>query len=123
VDKRTLSSQEAIEMIDEAGGIASLAHPKHLKLDSDPERLEGEVERLSKEGLKAIEVYSSCQSQEESARYAKIAERFGLLITGGSDFHGGNKPDVRLGCMGDGAGIPYETIDQMKQMILDRKLK
>jgi len=123
VDKRTLTSQEAFEMIADAGGISSLAHPKQLKLDQDPKRFESEIERFRAEGLKGIEVYSSCQSQKEAKRYREAAQRFGLVVTGGSDFHGGNKPDVTLGCMGDGASIPYETIDQMKQMILERKLK
>jgi predicted metal-dependent phosphoesterase TrpH len=121
VDKRKLTSKEAVEMIEEAGGIASLAHPKQLKLDSSPDQFERTVESLRKEGLKGIEVYSSCQSQEEAAKYLKTANRLGLLVTGGSDFHGANKPNVKLGWMGNGASIPYETIDQMKEMLLARK--
>ena len=92
VDKRKLTSREAIEMIEEAGGIASLAHPKQLKLDSKPDQFEETIEQLQSEGLKGLEVYSSCQSQTEAARYRKTAERLGLIITGGSDFHGGNRP-------------------------------
>ncbi|MBI1977779.1 MAG: PHP domain-containing protein [Candidatus Omnitrophica bacterium] len=123
VDKRKLSSREAIEMIEEAGGIASLAHPKQLALDSNPKLFEGTIERLREEGLKGLEVYSSCQSRGEAARYRKTAERLGLFVTGGSDFHGDNRPQTPLGWMGDGAAIPYETVDQMKKLLLDRKLK
>ena len=122
VDKRKLTSREAIEMIEEAGGIASLAHPKHLKLDSKPEEFEATIKQLRSEGLKGLEVYSSCQSREEAARYRKTAEGLGLVITGGSDFHGTNRPQVSLGWLGDGVKLTYETIDQMKKMILDRKL-
>jgi len=121
VDKRKLTSRGAIEMIEEAGGVASLAHPKLLKLDSMPERFEETLEQLRSEGLKGLEVYSSCQSKTEAARYKKTAERLGLLITGGSDFHGANRPQASLGWMGDEAFIPYGTIDQMKKLLLERK--
>ena len=123
VDKRKLTSREAIAMIEEAGGIASLAHPKQLKLDSKPDRFEEVIEQLKQEGLGGLEVYSSCQSKDEAQRYLKTAERLNLLVTGGSDFHGANRPEAPLGWMGDGAMIPYETIDQMKQILLDRKIK
>lgn len=123
VDKRKLTSLEAIKMIEDAGGMASLAHPKQLKLDSRPDQFEKTIEELRSEGLKGLEVYSSCQSQAEAARYRKTAQRLGLIVTGGSDFHGANRPEVPLGWMGDGAMIPYETIDQMKKLILDRKTR
>ncbi|OGW85068.1 MAG: hypothetical protein A3C35_04425 [Omnitrophica bacterium RIFCSPHIGHO2_02_FULL_46_11] len=123
VDKRKLTSRDAIKMIEESGGVAALAHPKQLKLDHEPDQFERVIEQLKSEGMKGLEVYSSCQSKDEAARYRKTAERLGLLITGGSDFHGSNKPEVKLGWMGDGAMIPYETIDRMKKMILDRKKK
>lgn len=123
VDKRKLTSREAIEMIEDAGGIASLAHPKQLKLDATPKRFEETLEQLRSEGLKGLEVYSSCQSKQEAARYKKTAEQLGLLVTGGSDFHGANRPQASLGWMGDGAMIPYETIDQMKKLLLERKTK
>ena len=123
VDKRTLASRAAIQMIEESGGIAVLAHPKQLQLDSDPKRFEDEIRRLVSEGLKGIEVYSSCQSKKEAARYRKTAVELNLLMTGGSDFHGAVRPAVQLGWMGDGVTIPYETVDQMKHIILERKLR
>ena len=123
MDKRKLTSRDAIEMIEEAGGVAALAHPKQLKLDSAPDMLERTIEQLQAEGMKGLEVYSSCQSNAEAARYRKVAERLGLLITGGSDFHGANKSSVTLGWMGNGAMIPYETVDRMKKMLLDQKTK
>ena len=121
VDKRKLSSKEAFDMIKQSGGIASLAHPKLMKLDSKPREFEAVIERLRSEGMSGLEVYSSCQNAKEAAFYKKVADRMGLVTTGGSDFHGANKPDVKFGWMGDGVSIPYETVDQMKQMILERK--
>ena len=122
VDKRNLTSQEALDLINRSGGVASIAHPKQMKLDETPSQLEAEVKRLKTEGMLGIEVYSSCQSREEASVYRALAERLGLFVTGGSDFHGSNKPSIRLGQMGQGAAIPYETVDQMRKIILDRKL-
>lgn len=123
VNKRVLSSKEAIEMIEDAGGLAVLAHPKQLKLDGESKRLESEIERLRGEGLKGIEAYSSCQSRREAAGYLALADRFGLFVTGGSDFHGANKPDVSIGWLGNGVSLPYETVDRMKHLLLSQKLR
>lgn len=121
VDKRKFTSRDSIRMIEEAGGIASLAHPKTLNLDS--KEFEQKLDELKSEGLKGLEVYSSCQNREESARFKKTADRLGLFATGGSDFHGANRPQVQLGWMGDGASISYDMIDRMKKLLLDRKMK
>ena len=121
VDKRKFTSRDSIQMITEAGGVASLAHPITLKLGG--KAFEQKLDQLKSEGLKGLEVYSSCQNTEEAAQYKKTADRLGLFVTGGSDFHGANKPDISLGWMGDGALIPYETIDEMKKLLLDRKTK
>ena len=121
VDKRKFTSRDSIQMIEEAGGIASLAHPKTLKLEN--KEFEEKLDELKSEGLKGLEVYSSCQSRDEAARFKKTADRLGLFVTGGSDFHGANRPQVQLGWMGDGASIPYDMIDGMKKLLLDRKMK
>lgn len=113
IDKRKVTSKEAIQMIREAGGVASLAHPKQLKVPQG-EVFEVEIKKLADEGLSGVEVYSSCQSPAEAAYYKKIANRFGLTVTGGSDFHGGNKPDVELGLMGEGAVLYYDTIEELR---------
>lgn len=123
VDKRKFSSRDSIQMIESAGGIASLAHPTTLGLDAKPKEFEQTLDQLKAEGLKGLEVYSSCQSKEDAARYKKTADRLGLFVTGGSDFHGSNRPDVPLGWMGNGTSVSYETIDRMKELLLSRKLK
>ncbi len=112
VDKRRFSSTDAIHCLREAGGVAVIAHPKQMKLDE--EALTREVERLVEEGLGGIEAYNSCQNREEAQLYKRLAKRFNLFVTGGSDFHGANKPDVDLGFMGDGVELGYEIVDEMK---------
>ncbi len=115
IDKRRLSSRESIQRIRKAGGIAVIAHPKQMKLDE--KSLEKEFERLASEGLGGIEAYNSCQSAAEAGLYKRIAKRFNLFVTGGSDFHGTNKPDVQLGSLGNGAALGYEVIQQMKSSL------
>jgi len=115
IDKRRLSSRESIQKVRKAGGIAVIAHPKQMKLDE--KSLEKEFERLAAEGLGGIEAYNSCQSAQEAGLYKLIAKRFNLFVTGGSDFHGANKPDVQLGSLGNGAVLGYEVIQQMKSSL------
>lgn len=113
VDKRRVSSRDAIKMIRDAGGVASLAHPKQLKVDAG-KNFEKEIEKLVDEGLTGLEVYSSCQSPGEVAYYKEVAKRFNLVMTGGSDFHGGNKPRIELGWLGDGVNLYYDTIETLR---------
>jgi predicted metal-dependent phosphoesterase TrpH len=84
---------EAVAVVRQAGGIASLAHPT---------RVHGDVAEMMPElcaaGLNAIEAYHSDHSPEETEYFVELARRYGLLVTGGSDFHGETvKPGVRLG--------------------------
>lgn len=91
-----LQYQECLELIIKSGGIPVLAHPKSLELR------EKEFLVLLKEmingGLKGIEVYHSSHTKEEMKYYLEIANKYDLLISGGSDFHGKTvKPDIELG--------------------------
>lgn len=118
LDKRRLSSKESVRQITEAGGIAVIAHPKQMKLSE--EELTKEFGRLVDEGLGGIEAYNSCQDRQEAEIYKKIAQRFNLIVTGGSDFHGANKPGVELGWMGDGVEQGYDVIEKMRERISKR---
>lgn len=91
-----LQYQECLELIKSSGGIPVLAHPKSLEL-SEKEFLILLKEMISC-GLKGIEVYHSSHSKKEMDYYLEIANKYGLLISGGSDFHGKSvKPDIELG--------------------------
>lgn len=92
---KRLSARECIEAIHRAGGRASFAHPYQVKLDG--EALEGLVRDLKSWGLDAIECYYTKHTPEMQAQYLALAEKYGLHVTGGSDFHGEFvKPDVPL---------------------------
>ena len=114
-DKRRVTSQEAIEVIHEAGGVASVAHPIQMRVQG--EALEKELQRLVDEGLDAIEVYHNSQKPEHNETYAKLAKRFGLVATAGSDFHGANKPGVELGFYGQGIDMGYDMVEALQSRI------
>ncbi len=96
VDRDEPGLEEAIQRVADDGGVSSLAHPIRLgKRNHDEE--EELIGRIAGFGLRAIEVYHSDQTAADSARYLEIANRYGLMATGGSDFHGENKPSIRLG--------------------------
>jgi len=92
VYRREPSFAEGVERIRNAGGIASLAHPV---------RVRGDVPALMPElcavGLNAIEAYHSDHQSADTELYLDLAKRYGLLVTGGSDYHGSLKPGIRLG--------------------------
>ncbi len=96
VDKERLEPHEVIEGIVAGGGVAVLAHPVQLRI-RDHGELEDYVRRLAEAGLGGIEVYHSSHSPELTRRYLDLARKLGLLVTGGSDFHGMAKPGVSLG--------------------------
>ncbi|MEM6393691.1 MAG: PHP domain-containing protein [Planctomycetota bacterium] len=92
--KDQLSSADAIGAINAAGGLAVLAHPVQLRLSED--ELEHAVSLLVDQGLRGIETRHSDHRPEDTRRFEALAERFNLLPTGGSDYHGTRK-SVELG--------------------------
>ena len=88
-----LQVEECIKLIKEAGGLAVLAHPITLK--KSKEELDDLVGQLVNYGLDGIEVYHSDHSPENNEEYLNLANKYNLLISGGSDYHGPNaKPDI-----------------------------
>ena len=96
VQRREVPMDEALERILGSGGVPSLAHPVRVA-NNNWEKLAAYVEDLAGMGLKAIEVHHSDHSPENVSYYSALAERFRLGVTGGSDFHGANKPHISLG--------------------------
>ncbi len=113
VDKFRFTSKEAIHFINEAGGVAVLAHPKTLNMNGHAE-LEALIHRLIQEGLKGIEAYYPEHSPPEVAQYKGLAERYGLLITGGTDYHGIEKNGLDIGVGRGEMKIPYSTVEALK---------
>ena len=98
-----LSALEAIMLIRDAGGVAVLAHP--YILDNDELIL-----KFVGYGLQGLEVYYPEHSQSQINFYLDLAKNLGLLVTGGSDFHGSVKPDIKLGMI----KIPLELVEKLR---------
>ena len=112
VEKKRLSPAESIATIHSAGGVAVLAHPYQLKLDTDA--MDILVRELAELGLDGIEAIYSRHSPEDRERFSKLARKYGLLLTGGSDYHGTYKPDITLvKGLGDLA-VPYSLLEGLK---------
>lgn len=95
VELKRLSVRECIDIIKDSGGKASLAHPYQIGIDN--EALDTLVRELKGYGLDAIECYYPRFTVEQAAFYRRLAEKYGLYVTGGSDFHGEKvKPDIEL---------------------------
>lgn len=93
--KAGYSKEECIEIILKAGGIPVLAHPYSLKLTE--KELIKELKYLKKIGLMGIETRQNHNTPEYTNMLEKIANKLGLLKTGGTDYHGEVKPKVKLG--------------------------
>ena len=100
---------EIIRFIKSIGAVAVLAHP-FLNLDADQLR----EFLFQAEGLDGMEVYYAKFTDEETVLAGKIAEEFGLVKSGGSDFHGSNKPGIRLGVGKGNLRVPMDCFFELK---------
>jgi predicted metal-dependent phosphoesterase TrpH len=104
-----------IQQIEAAGGLAVLAHPVRLGV-RDPGQEEDLIADLRDAGLRGIEVYHSDHRPADVERYAAIAKKLGLAVSGGSDFHGDAKPNIRLGTGANGnLNIPRKVLDDLRK--------
>ncbi|KXS49029.1 PHP domain-containing protein [Halanaerobium congolense] len=109
VEKKNVLPAEAIEVILKAGGIPVIAHPHIINHGKALDKKE--ISRLKDVGLKGVEVYQTKHKQKVTKKYKKIAEELGLLITGGSDYHGENSPGIMPG----DTGMSQEEYDQLEK--------
>ncbi len=113
VPKFRFPPEEAIAMIREARGVPVLSHPFTLGLAS-PFALGKLVQDLMIMGLAGIEVFYADHTPEQEALYLRLARRYRLLVTGGSDFHGLNKPEITLGRIPSQRRLTYKLVEGLK---------
>jgi hypothetical protein len=106
VDKFRISCAAAITSILDAGGIPVLAHPCLLNSQSK-EQLNDLVVNLMAIGIRGIEVYYPANTPEQTQLYESLAKRYGLFMTGGTDFHGDLTPGIKLGTGRGDLLVPY----------------
>lgn len=112
VDRMKITPMRAVELIHEAGGTAILAHPCLYKMKR--KEIETMVQKMIAAGLDGIEAVYSCNQGSDEKDYKEMAARYGLLVSGGSDFHGSNKPYIKLGTGKGNLTVPYELLKQIK---------
>ncbi len=105
--KKKITVEEAVEIINSAGGKAVLAHPVMIKEIDKPE-LNGLIPSLKDSGIEGLECYYSNNKPKDTAAYIEIAKKNGLFCTGGSDYHGKIKR-INLGT-GFPDGLGYEKL-------------
>lgn len=113
VEKEDPSPAECIRRIREAGGVASLAHPRRLG-NGDPAQEDSILRALTDAGLEAVEVWHPDHCERTVSRYTQLAVKYGLAMTGGSDYHGARTPDLRLGDAG-GARVRKSVLDELRR--------
>jgi predicted metal-dependent phosphoesterase TrpH len=118
-DKERLTAQQAIGMVLECGGLPVLAHPVQLRTQNDAQ-LERVLKDLIDIGLAGIEVIHSDHDAALVEKYTRLADRYDLLKTGGSDFHGKTVKDIDLGTA-NGRRIPREFYESLMEEIKRKK--
>jgi len=103
---------DMIKYIKGIGAVPVLAHP-FLNLTED--RLKSFLSKATQAGLKGMECYYSLYDQETTEKALKISNDFGVLPSGGSDFHGTNKPDIMLGVGRGNLCTPFEWALELKK--------
>lgn len=102
---------ETIRFIKSLGAVAVLAHPY---LSMQPEQVQAFLPAAVEAGLDGMEVYYSTYDGETTALAQKVAKAYGLRESGGSDFHGQNKPDIDLGSGKGNLAIPMQLLEAFR---------
>lgn len=111
--KEKLTPQEGIAEIIKAGGVPVLAHPIYLGMECS--RLGRVLEKLKAAGLVGIEALYTENTQEQTQELLRLAEIYGLKVTGGSDFHGSFKPGIEAGVGRGGLRVPYSLLTALRE--------
>jgi predicted metal-dependent phosphoesterase TrpH len=112
VPKTKMSALESVELIHQAGGLAVMAHPGLNRSDAI-------IPALVEAGLDGIECFHTKHSTVMSERYLEFAEKYHLLVTGGSDCHGFSKKAPLIGTV----KLPYEHVEKLRAKVAERKAK
>ncbi len=104
VERFRLKPEDAVALILRTGGVPVLAHPRDVT---------DWIEPLAKAGLLGVEVYYAAYDEPTRANLLRLTKQFGLIATGGSDFHGLNKM-AHLSALGE-VNVPPEVVGKLKE--------
>ncbi|MCB0288324.1 MAG: phosphoesterase, partial [Calditrichaeota bacterium] len=121
MDKTKLGESDAIKMIHDAGGLAIMAHSHLMHYDTFAEARDKLLE-LKELGLDGFEVFYSGMPKEYTDGLLALAESHGFAISGGSDYHGDNKPGIFMGTGKDNdLNIPDTILEHLKTVQLKKE--
>lgn len=118
VPREKVTPMQAVQLILDAGGIPVLAHPTLYHMSD--KRLELLLYRLKEAGLAAMECIYSTYTPSEERQMKKFADKYGLLPSGGSDFHGTTKPKLDLAAGYGNLAVPEEILTNLKKWLQDK---
>ncbi len=118
VPKRYFPLPEAIALIHRAGGVTSLAHP--LLISRDRSELRRLLDAFAEYGLDGIEAFSNQADNDDTDWLQSEARRRGLLITGGSDYHGGPDSEIVIGGGRGNLRVPYACLEALSTALAQR---
>lgn len=113
VPREKITPEMGVELILQAGGIPILAHPVLYRMSDS--RLDELVARLKDAGLVGIEAIYATYNQAETRQIRKLAAKYDLCISGGSDYHGAAKPGLEMGTGYGGLFVPEDLLWKLKQ--------
>ena len=114
VEPKRPTAEETIKFINSIGAVPILAHPL---LNFDFSEIKNALLVMKEAGLKGVETNYSTYTNEERDFITSLANKLNLLKSGGSDFHGENKPDILLGKGKGNLKVPYEFLEEIKKDI------
>ena len=112
--RERLCLEQAVDTIRGSGGLAVLAHP--LQYGCSGPELRALTERIAAVGIAGMEIYYTGYGRERRRELFSLAREYGLLVTGGSDFHGSNKPEIRLGELEVPAGVALRLKEKLAEV-------
>ncbi len=120
VDRRRLGLGHALRLLGASGALAVLAHPGIIRTDAAG--LDRIVRVAAREGMAGLECYYPLHDEETVRRCLALAEKYRLLPTGGSDYHGTVKPEARLGISSLGRPVPDSVLGDLRRLAGERLL-
>lgn len=119
VPREKITPHDAVRFLLRFGGVPILAHPLQYKMGET--ELDALIASLTGLGLDGIEVYYSTHRQADTANLSRIAEKYGLLLSGGSDFHGTRKQNLDLGTGYGHLYVPDTILPPIRERALKRR--
>ena len=113
VPREKVTPAQAVKLILQVGGVPILAHPPLYHMGR--ERLDRLVSELKDAGLMGIESLYSTYTNQDERDMMRLADKYDLLLSGGSDFHGANKPNLDLGTGYGKLFVPEEFLIKIKK--------